>query len=145
MANLADHLGVYRSYVHALIRRSEEGQQILANTAGKVADGYEHLVGKRPSRNGINPRQVKQARNLAASRRWPPTSYWADRLDVIDDPDFEPLYGVTKREIVAQDAGELMRFSGLDKAAAAERIGVSKSYVEHAFREYPQYAAEVAA
>jgi lambda repressor-like predicted transcriptional regulator len=145
MAHLAEHIGVYRSYVHALIRRHDDGQKILASTAVKVAAGYEQLAGKRPAKHGINLRQVKQARNLAASRRWAPTSYWADRMDVIDDPDFEPLYGVTKREIVAQDANELMRFSGLDKVAAAQRLGVSKSYIEHAFRDHPEYAVEVAA
>ena len=39
----------------------------------------------------------------------------------------------------------LIRFSGLSRAAAAERLGVSKAYVEHAFRDHPQYAVEVAA
>ncbi|CAL9664003.1 hypothetical protein SUDANB1_07118 [Streptomyces sp. enrichment culture] len=145
MAHLADHLGVYRSYVHALIRRHEEGQKILASTAGKVAAGYEQLVDKRPARQGITPRQIRQARNLAASRRWPTTAYWADRMDVIDDPEFEPLYGVTKREIVAQDAHWVMTTIGLDRQATAERLGVSKAYIDHAFREYPQYAVEVAA
>ncbi|MFD5910290.1 hypothetical protein ACFWHL_16385 [Streptomyces massasporeus] len=145
MAHLADHLGVYRSYVHALIRRHEDGQKILASTAGKVAEGYEQLVGKRPARHGITPRQLKQARNLAASRRWPPTTYWADRMDVIDDPDFQPLYGVTKREIVAQDAHELIRWGGLNRETAAARLGVSKAYVDHAFRDHPEYAVEAAA
>ncbi|MEV8548367.1 hypothetical protein AB0L04_00730 [Streptomyces glaucescens] len=145
MANLADHLGVYRSYVHALIRRHEDGQKILASTAAKVAAGYDHLAGKRPAKHGIKQRQIKQARNLAASRRWAPTSYWATRMDVIDDPDFEPLYGVTRREIIAQDAAWVMRTTGLDRHATAQRLGVDKSYLDHAFRDHPQYAVEVAA
>ena len=145
MAHLAEHLGVYRSYVHALTRRHEEGQKILASTAAKVAAGYEQLEGKKPTRCGVTPRQVKQARNMAASRRWPTTAYWADRMDVIDDPDFEPLYGVTKREIVAQDAHWVMTTIGLDRASAAARLGVSKAYIDHAFRDHPQYAVEVAA
>jgi hypothetical protein len=64
-------------------------------------------------------------------------------MDVIDDPDFEPLYGISRREIVAHDAGEVMRWCGLDRAAAAERLGVSKAYIDHAFADHPEYAFEV--
>lgn len=145
MNHLATHLGVYRSYVHALTKRTENGQLILATTADKVAAGYEQLEKTSPAKHGISPRVIKQARSMAASRRWPPTSYWAGRMDDIDDPHFTPLYGVTRREIVAHDANELMRFSGLDRATAAERLGVTKSYIDHAFRTHPEYALEVAA
>ncbi|MDH3037874.1 hypothetical protein [Streptomyces sp. TRM75561] len=143
MAHLADHFGVYRSYVHALIQRSDNGQPILASTAGKVADAYEQLAEKRPARNGVNPRLVKRARGLAASRRWPPTSYWADRMDVIGDPHFQPEHGLTKREVIAREAHWLMQHGGLDRAAAAARLGVHKSYIDHAIREHP--ATELAA
>lgn len=145
MAHLADHFGVYRSYVHALVQRGENGQSILASTAGKVADAYDQLAGKRPAKNGVNPRLVKRARNLAAARRWPPTTYWADRLDVIDDPHFQPEYGLKKREVIAQEAHWIMRHGGLDRATAAQRLGVDKSYIDHALRDHPQYDAGLAA
>jgi hypothetical protein len=38
-----------------------------------------------------------------------------------------------------------MRTTGLDRHAAAARLGVDKSYVDHAFRDHPEYAIEVAA
>jgi hypothetical protein len=120
-------------------------KRIYAATRAQVNDGYARLHRLRPERHGVPKDRARLARERAAANRWPDPKYWASRMDVIDDPDFEPLYGVTKREIVAQDANELMRFSGLDRAAAAERLGVSKAYIDHAFRDHPQYAVEVAA
>jgi AraC-like DNA-binding protein len=145
MRRLAEHIGLNPSYVGDLVRRTEDDCPIRSATAEKVARAYEGLRNERPGRHGIEARQVRRMKKLAAERKWPNPQYWAERMDVIDDPDFEPLYGVTKRELVAQDANELMRFSGLDKVAAAQRLGVSKSYIEHAFRDHPQYAVEVAA
>lgn len=120
-------------------------QRIYVFTRGRVAEGYERIHKLRPERHGVPSNKARLSREWATSNRWPDPKYWADRMDVIDDPDFQPLYGVTRRELVAQDAHELMRFSGLDKAAAAERLGVSKSYIEHAFRDHPEYAWEAAA
>lgn len=147
MGRLAEQLGMSEQYVWELLFRSrrEDAARVLGSTARRIADRYNDLHSKRPTRFGITPSRAAQARRLAAANRWPAPKYWADRMDVIDDPDFEPLYGVTRREIVAQDAGELIRWSGLTRETAAERLGVSKSYVEHAFRDHPQYAVEVAA
>lgn len=50
-----------------------------------------------------------------------------------------------RRAAIAEDAHELMRTSGLDRATAAARLGVSKAYIDHAFRDHPEYAVEVAA
>lgn len=144
MRHLATQFGFGDTYVHQIIQRSSKGHLILAATAQAVSDGYEKLRFEPPEQHGIGQRVINLATNYAATRRWAPPSYWADRMDVIDDPDFEPMYGVTRREIIAQDAGELMRF-GLDRKAAAERLGVSKAYIDHALREYPQHALEVAA
>ena len=118
---------------------------LYARTADAIADLYNEIKGKRPERCGVRPVSANRSRLRAQRNNWPTIAYWADRMDAIDDPDFEPLYGVTKREIVAQDASELIRWSGLTRETAAERLGVSKSYVEHAFRDHPQYAVEVAA
>lgn len=115
-----------------------------ASTAQRIADVYDEMRHQKPSRDGVSPTSIKRAKKQAADKRWPPPKYW-DEVGAIDDPDFEPLYGVTRREIVAQDANWIMRTTGLDKAGAAARLGVSKSYIEHAFREHPQYAVEVAA
>lgn len=144
MAHLAGHLGVYRSYVHALTQRSSNGDMILSSTAAKVATGYDRLARTSPSRHGVSQRLITQSRRMAASRQWATVRYWADRMDVIDDPDFEPMYGVTRRLIVAQDANWIMRTTGVTKLVAAQRLGVDKSYLDHAFRDHPEYAVEVA-
>jgi hypothetical protein len=118
---------------------------ILISNAEKLAAAYDKMRHLKPESHGVLPGHADNARQRAKDNRWAPPSYWADRMDAIDDPHFEPMYGVTKRLIVAQDANELMRYSGLDREAAATRLGISKAYIDHAFRDHPQYAIEVAA
>jgi hypothetical protein len=141
LRTIALHAGLGPHNMSDFARRS----QVFASTAAKVTTAYEQLRSLKPERHGVDKGQAKRARNMAASRRWPPPRYWDERMDVINDPEFEPMYGVTRREIVANDANELMRFSGLDRAAAADRLGISKAYIDHAFRDHPEYAVEVAA
>lgn len=119
---------------------------IIRSHARMIADAYGRLRNLSPEKNGVWPGHAQRSRERARANRWPTPDYWDQHADDLDDPYFEPLYGVTRREIVAQDANWLMR-SGLDRAAAAQRLGVSKSYLDHAFRDYPQYAyaLEVAA
>ncbi len=114
-------------------------------TAEKIAAAYEVLRHLNPEKNGVWPGHAKRSRERAKANHWPDPKYWATRMDAIDDPHFEPLYGITRRLIIAQDANEVMRFAGLDRQAAADRLGVHKSYLDHAFREYPQYDVDVAA
>jgi predicted transcriptional regulator len=118
---------------------------ISVGLAERLAVAYEELCGTAAEEHGVETWKTNRSRQRAKGNRWPDPKYWADRMDVIDDPDFEPMYGITRRQIIAQDASELIRYAGLDRAAAAERLGVSKSYVEHAFRDHPQYAVAVAA
>ncbi|MFF9175929.1 hypothetical protein [Streptomyces sp. NPDC014793] len=142
LKELGPHIGVKPDHVRRIIKRNE---QVFGTTAQATADAYDRLRNSQPRKHGVSEIGVARARKYAKEHRWAPPSYWAERMDVIDDPDFEPMYGVTRREIVAQDANEVMRFAGLDRQAAAERLGISKAYIDHAFREYPQYAVEVAA
>lgn len=145
LRRLAEHLGLNATYVGDLVRRTEGDHRILAATAEKVARAYDQLKTKRPARHGIEPRVVKRIRDQAAAKRWPTPDYWDQFPGAIDDPHFQPLYGVTRREVIAQDANWIMRTTGLDKTATAQRLGVSKSYIDHAFRDHPEYAVEVAA
>jgi transposase len=135
---IAGQLGLHETYVKDLLRRTQQGRFVYASTADQVARAYEELKKKKPTRCGIDPAVAKRVRTRAAAKRWPTTRYWDTRMDVIDDPDFEPLYGVTRREQIAQDANWLMR-AGLTKEAAAQRLGVHKSYIDHAFNAFPQY------
>lgn len=127
------------------LRKILTERRIHVTTSVFVAGVYEEYRDRKPERNGVAKYLARKARERAAVNRWPTPGYWVDRMDVIDDPDFEPLYGVTRREIIAQDANLIMRTTGVDKTAAAERLGVSRSYIEHAFRDHPEYAVEVAA
>lgn len=106
---------------------------------------YSQLEGLKPEEHGIAPHIAERTRTKAASKGWIGTAWW-DSED-IDDPDFQPETkdATSRRQIVAENAHWLMRTSGLDRHQAAARIGVDKSYIDHAFREYPQYAVEVAA
>ncbi|MER5875522.1 hypothetical protein ABT119_06275 [Streptomyces sp. NPDC001910] len=118
---------------------------ILISSAEKIAAVYDELRHLIPEEHGVWPGHANRARQHAKASRWPDFDYWDQHPGDIDDPHFEPMYGITRRLIVAQDANELMRFSGLDRAAAAERLGISKAYIDHAFRDHPEYAVEVAA
>lgn len=140
-----EHLGLRIHMSNQAARSLIRRERVYGRTAQAVTRLYDELKDQKPEKHGIDRRSVTRARSHAKSRNWPTIAYWADRMDVIDDPHFEPMYGLTRREIIAHDAHELIRFGGLSRAAAAERLGVSKAYVEHAFRDHPQYAVEVAA
>ena len=139
--HVARRIGMHGNHLRLTVERP----RVYGRTAQAIADVYEQLKTRRPERNGVPKVEADKARRRAAANRWPTPRYWAERMDVIDDPDFEPMYGVTRRLIVAQDANWIMRTTGLSKAATAARLGVDKSYLDHAFRDHPEYAIEVAA
>ncbi|MFB7707966.1 hypothetical protein [Streptomyces sp. NPDC056105] len=139
------HIDRRLGYKRERMRKILAEKVVLGSTEKLVAATYEELRSLKPERHGVPKLYVQQAKQRAAARRWAPPSYWDQYPDGIDDPDFEPMYGVTRRQIVAQDANELMRYCGLDRYGAAERLGVHKSYLDHAFREFPEYALETAA
>jgi transcriptional regulator with XRE-family HTH domain len=118
---------------------------VHATTRDIVLDGYPRLARQRPERRGVPKDKARWSRERARANRWPDPAYWDGLMDVIDDPDFEPLYGVTRLELVAQDAGWLMRTSGLTREQAANRLGVHKSYVDQAMKAHPQTGQELAA
>jgi hypothetical protein len=144
MRHLSHHFGFGGTYVHQIVDRGNRGHLILSSTALTVIDGYERLKNEQPSEHGVGQRVINLARNHASSRRWPPTSYWAERMDDIDDPHFTPEYGIKRREIVAEDAHWVMTTARVDRELTAARLGVDKSYIDHAFRDHPQYAVEAA-
>lgn len=106
-------------------------------TRNTIAAAYQQLADKPTS----NPRTQRRA----AAEGWPGPAYWDD--DDFDDPDFEPATEkvTTKRRDIAENANWIMRTTGLDRHATAQRLGVHKSYLDHAFREHPEYDLGVAA
>lgn len=127
------------------VRNLYRNSRMKASVAQAIADLYEELKDQQPEAHGVAPTPALRARLRAERNNWPNIAYWADRMDVIDDPHFTPEYGVSRREIVAEDAAWVMRTTGLDRATTAARLGVHKSYLDHAFRDHPQYAVEQAA
>jgi hypothetical protein len=114
-------------------------------TAKKIAAAYNELRDLNPEKNGVWPGHASRSRQRAKANRWPPPKYWADRMDDIDDPHFQPMYGVTRGELLAHDARELMRVSGLTCEQAAERLGVTKAHLYQELTRHPQPEQELAA
>lgn len=140
-ASLRDRLPLGRATIHTLHRKP----YLYARVADAIAALYDELKDQRPEECGVPPASAHRARLRAERNNWPNIAYWADRMDVIDDPHFEPMYRVTRREVIAQDANWIMTTVGLNKADTAARLGVDKSYIDHAFRDHPEYAVAVAA
>ncbi|MET9445536.1 hypothetical protein, partial [Streptomyces sp. NPDC006610] len=132
-------------YAPAHFRSILAKTRIHVSTSTLVTDVYETYQGRRPERSGVAKHFARQARARAAANRWPTPGYWADRMDAIDDPHFIPEYGVTRREIIAQEAAWIIRTTGVDRQTAAQRLGTSKAYVDHALSRHPQPAMEAAA
>lgn len=142
LKELGPHVGIQPENVRRILTR---GKQVYGTTAQSTIDGYERLRNDRPRKHGVSKIGVARALRHSQQRKWAPPKYWDQHPGAIDDPHFEPMYRVTRREIIAQDANLIMRTTGLDRHAAAARLGVDKSYVDHAFRDHPEYAIEVAA
>jgi hypothetical protein len=141
LERIAPHTALSVTNMSALLQR----KTVLASTASSVAAAYELLRNRKPARHGVDKRNISRATKRAAANRWPTPTYWDKHPGDIDDPDFEPLYGVTRLEIVAQDADWLMRTSGLNREQAARRLGVHKTYVDQAMKAHPQTGQELAA
>lgn len=118
---------------------------ILASYAEKIVTAYGELRHLQPETHGVQAGHAQRARDRAKANRWPTPRYWDQHADDIDDPHFEPLYRVTRLELVAQDADWLMRTSGLNREQAAARLGVHKTYVDQAMKAHPQTGQELAA
>jgi hypothetical protein len=142
LKELGQHVGIKPDNVRRILVR---GQKVYGTTAQATIDAYERLRNDKPRKHGVSKLGVARALRNSQQHRWAPPKYWDQHPGAIDDPHFESMYRVTRRELIAQDAHWVMSTAGLDRAAAAERLGVDKSYIDHAFRDHPEYAIEVAA
>ncbi|MGW2721362.1 hypothetical protein [Streptomyces sp. NPDC001492] len=115
-------------------------ERIYAFTRDRITAGYPRLAELRPERNGVPRHKARQAREWAKTNRWAPPKYWADRMDDIDDPHFEPLYGVGRGELLASDARELFAY-GVTVEQAAARLGVTKQHLQQELVRHPAPAA----
>lgn len=110
-------------------------ERVYATTRDVITGGYARLIAVRPERRGVPKDKARWSRERARASRWPGPAYWDQFPGAIDDPHFQPLYRVTRAEILAEDARWLIAY-GLDRTAAAERLGVDKSYLDRALAQY---------
>lgn len=109
---------------------------ILSRTATRISDAYDKLSRTRPTRRMVNLQQSNTARNRAAANGWPPPSYWR-KVGCIDDPEFQPEYGVTKGQILAENARWLMAINGMNRDQVAQRLGETRDNIDTVLRRYP--------
>lgn len=126
LRELGPHLGVQPDNVRRILVR---GRHVYGTTAQAAAAAYDQLKGSRPRRHGVSEIGVARALRNARQNKWAPPKYWDAHPGAIDDPHFTPMYRMTRREILAEDAHWLAA-SGLDRGDIAERLGVDRSYVD---------------
>ena len=125
------HAGLAAGYLTWLFRTRAT---ITAPAAKAIADTYNTLRTMRPTRHGVSKGHAKAARARATANHWPTAKYWDQHPDLIDDPNFTPQ--LTRIEQVAEDARWLLSL-GNNRNEVAERLGVSRDYIDRALNEVP--------
>ncbi|MER8004814.1 hypothetical protein [Streptomyces sp. NPDC094149] len=133
LLHIGIQLGMNRQRPDQILRE----QRVYAATRDRIAEGYPRLVNLRPERNGVPKHKARYAREMAKGNRWAPPKYWATRMDDIDDPHFEPLYGIGKGALLAADARELMKW-GVSVEQIAHRLGVTKAHLYQELLRHPE-------
>lgn len=109
------------------------GERVVVRTARAVKALYDDLWNTDPAAGGASPGGVTRARRYAAARRWAPVGAWDD--DTIDDPSAVPALGGKglRRAAIVEDARFLAK-QDFTREQAAARLGVSKFYLDQAYR-----------
>lgn len=140
VSHIARHAGLANENATDILRR----RFVYVSTEKAIATTYETLRRLRPGRHGVTKAHVQAAKNRARAMCWAPPSYWDDPDHPIDDPDFQSDYGITRAEIIADEARWLIG-GGLTVDQAAKQLGVSLFYVERSLREHPDTDGQAAA
>jgi transcriptional regulator with XRE-family HTH domain len=127
-SQIAKRVGLTPPHLSSIV--NEHVITIYGRTALAVADAYEVLRRQRPEKQGVSAAGATRSRRSAAEHRWPPARYWDRFPGAIDDPHFTPEYGMTKADLLAEEAGFLVTVAGLSRAQAAARLGKDKTYVD---------------
>lgn len=102
--------------------------QIWASTAQEIRSLFTQMWNKQPPEGTLRERRAAGiARSIAKRNGWMPVGAWDD----IDNPDAIPDLGekVSREQALAEDADELINSQGYTLQNAAERLGVSVSYL----------------
>lgn len=131
-------------YKRERMRKILAEKVVLGTTEQLIAATYDELAARKPERHGVPKHQARQARERGKANRWPNPKYWAERMDVIDDPHFTPEYGLTRGALLAADARELFTY-GVTVEQAAARLGVTRNHLQQELLRNPQTETELAA
>lgn len=133
LLHIGRQLGMNPQRPEQILRQTK----VYATTRDRIADGYPRVTALRPERRGVPKDKARLSRDWAKVNRWAPPKYWADRVDAIDDPHFEPFYGVSRGELLAADARELFRYDVTVEQAAA-RLGVTRNHLQQELLRHPE-------
>ncbi len=126
---LASRLGVAATN----LSKTRRAGRVRAATARAVGVLFEELRSSTPDQYGIPETAQMRPRGLAARNGWAVPSVWGED---IDDPVAVPAPRPERERWRAEDllaeVGFLRSTLGLDRAQAAERLGVSKGAIEKA-------------
>ncbi len=135
--HLADRCGKHKQFIVHLQNSNPDTAVIRRWVADYVTALSNQLAGQAPEDHGVAAHIAARIRKTAASKGWAGTAYFDP--DDYDNPDFTPAVDDTtpRRQVIAENAHWLIEQGGLDRAVAAHRLGVHKSYIDHAIREHP--------
>lgn len=136
MKSLGSHIGVNPATVARLLNQ----RRVYSATAIAVADCYRKLHGQRPEDHGVPAGIALKARNHASREGWPGPGYWDD--EDFDNPGFQPATGDVPRYVaIGENALELVDQQGYSRADAADRLGVTRDYLNASISRYRKYEA----
>jgi transcriptional regulator with XRE-family HTH domain len=134
-------IGMYQGSLAGLLNN---GTGTELGYARKIAALYDELWNTLPPQETTGDRRTAlRSRRMAERRGWLPWQAWDD--ESIDDPTAEPdlSYREAQRKCkrkpaeVAAEAREMLRH-GAGRAAAAERLGISRSYIDTLMSRFPE-------
>ncbi|MFB9248452.1 hypothetical protein ACFFWE_09455 [Sphaerisporangium melleum] len=136
---IAEHAQLAHQEVWRIATDDTSGK-IAAGTARRVQIATSRLLTRDPIAAGIDPWRVELARKRAAAAGWVSLLAWDD----IEDPGSGLDFGekVAREQALAEDAEELIHGQGYTLQNAAERLGVSVSYLGDARLRTRKRAAE---
>jgi transcriptional regulator with XRE-family HTH domain len=137
LRKLADLCGISRTNLGIIAR----ADGVRAGTARKVSDLYDRIWDVPPPQGSLKDHAAAvSARAWARREGWPSPLAWDD--DLIDDPAARPDFGVkvTRQAALSEDCDELLRL-GLTLDQVAERLGVTRSYLDKARQRAKRAAA----
>jgi transcriptional regulator with XRE-family HTH domain len=137
-------VGMYPGSLAGLLKN---GTGTTLGFARKIAALYDELWNTAPSQETATDRRTAlRSRRMAERQGWLPWRAWDD--ESIDDPTAEPDLSYReagrkrKPAVVAAEAREMLRH-GAGRAVAAERLGISRGYIDTLLVRFPEPGEEI--